>query len=300
MKKDVKFSVLLFLLTSFTVFCQVSGNQAYGNQGDNNYYNHSNNNNRQPRKSITANGSEFTVTSLVLINVKADILVVTLGLNQEGKAVKECSENINKRIDGFKQKLKSLGAKDKDVYVDFISQTRIYDYEVKGATAMQYETGFEIKKNVIIRLANTKKLDELISLAAEFEIYDVVKAEYVNEKVDEINANLFSEAIKISNAKKDQYVKAFGLMLSDEFSVAETAIYSVQPKTQYKKYQAFESSDVSNYYNNQYVKKEQRKNRTFYYEGLDTTSFDKVINPDDPEVCLQYVVEMKVVYHIKK
>jgi hypothetical protein len=89
-------------------------------------------------------------------------------------------------------------------------------------------------------------------------------------------------------------------MLSDEFSVAETAIYSVQPKTQYKRYQAFESSDVSNYYNNQYVKKEQRKNRTFYYEGLDTTSFDKVINPDDPEVCLQYVVEVKVVYHIKK
>lgn len=296
MKKLLKASLIFLLFISLPVFCQVSGNQAYRNDD----YNYRNNTAMQPRNSITANGNEFTVTTRVMINVKADILLVTLGLNQEEKTVKECNDKISKRIDGFKQKVKSLGAKDKDVYVDFISQTRVYDFEVNGATAKQFETGFEIKKNLIIRLEDTKKLDELTSLAAEFEIYDVVKAEYINEKVDAITANLFTEALKLSNTRRDQYVKAFGLALSDEFSVAETSTYSVQPKTQYKEYHAFESSNITSSYNAVYIKKELRKNHTFYYEGIDTTAFDKVINPDEPEVCLQYVVEMKVVYHIKR
>jgi uncharacterized protein YggE len=290
--------VFMFLLSALTASAQVSGNVAYRN---NNEYGNNGGQTHSPKNSISVSGSDFIVSTSILINVKPDIMVVTLGLNQEEKTVEACNTAINKRIDGFRQKVKSLGIKAQDVYVDFISQTRIYDYKADAATAVQYAAGFEIKKNIIIRLTNVKAFDVLTTAAAQFEIYDLVKAEYINEDTEAITAQLFDEALKSIEAKKLKYTKAFNIAITDDFNLADDNYYSIQPKTQYREYKAFETSEVYSYNNDtHYIKTEQRKNHTFYYQGAETSGFDKVINPTDPEVCLQYVVEMKVVYHIKR
>ena len=288
----------LIVLISISASAQISGNQIYG---DNNDYYNNRRGNSTPQPSISASGDQFTISTRILMNIKPDVLVVTLGLNQESKTVKGCNEGIKKRIDGFIKEVKSLGVKEADVYTDFISQTRIYDYEVGETKAVQKETGFEVKKNVIVRLSNVKAYNRLTDIASDFAIYDIVKAEYINEDVDALYARLFDEAVKSIDAKKQKYVKAFKAVLSDDFNIIQDSYYSVQPRTQYQKYSAFETSDLSYIEGDrQYVKKEARKAKTFYYQGIDTSSFDKVINPSDPEVCLQYVVEMKIVYHIKK
>jgi uncharacterized protein YggE len=292
-----KFLLSVLILGSISVSAQISGNQAYG---ENNYYG-GGGQNRAPKTSISASGDQFTVSTQIVMNVRPDVLVVTLGINQESKTVKGCNEGIKKRIDGFLKEIKAIGIKEEDVYIDFISQTKIYDYEVGETKAVQKETGFEVKKNIIVRLANVKAFNRLTDVASEFAIYDIVKAEYINQDVDALYAKLFDEAVKSIESKKKKYVKAFNVTLSDDSNIIQDSYYSVQPRTQYQKYSAFESSDV-NYISNdqQYVRKEARKAKTFYYQGIDTSSFDKVINPSDPEVCLQYVVEMKIVYHIKK
>ncbi|MGQ2982336.1 SIMPL domain-containing protein [Flavobacterium sp.] len=290
--------LLLLTLISFSASAQISGNQVYG---DNNDYYNNRRGNTAPQTSISASGDQFTVSTRILMNVRPDVLIVTLGLSQESKTVKGCNEAIKKRIDGFTKDVRSLGVKEADVYTDFISQTKIYDYEVGETKAVQKETGFEIKKNVIVRLTNVKAFNQLTDIASDFAIYDIVKAEYINLDVDALYAKLFDEAVRSIDAKKQKYVKAFKAVLSDDFNIIQDSYYSVQPRTQYQKYSAFETSDLS-YIDgdHRYVKKEARKAKTFYYQGVDTSSFDKVINPSDPEVCLQYVVEMKIVYHIKK
>ncbi|NDI97607.1 SIMPL domain-containing protein [Flavobacterium sp. LaA7.5] len=290
----------IIIVLPITVFAQISGNQIYENK--NNSYN-----NRgyalSTKKSITVGTSELIVSSVVMANIEPDVLLITLGVNHEAKTVKECSEGINKRIEGFLGKIKTLGIKEDDSYVDFISQTRVYDYNITETKATQFDNGFEIKKNIIIKLTNAKDLDDLITLASGYAIYDIVKAEYIKEDTEAVNEMLFAEALKIINRKKEKHTKVFNVSVSDEPVTVEYNYYSVMPKNQYKEYKAFETSDVNIYnynYDKNYIEKEQRKNRTFYYEGMDASNFDKIINPSTPQVCLQYVIEVKVVYHIKR
>ena len=56
--------------------------------------------------------------------------------------------------------------KNEDIYIDFISQTKIYDYEVGENQAKQFATGYEIKKNAVIKMKNIDDIDELVELAA--------------------------------------------------------------------------------------------------------------------------------------
>ena len=65
-------------------------------------------------------------------------------------------------------------------------------------------------------------------------------------------------------------------------------------------YQAFESAEIETNYNNrnQYLKKIARKNKTFYYDGISSAGFDKVINPNQTEVGIQYVLTLTMTYKI--
>jgi uncharacterized protein YggE len=288
----------LSCLFVFNAGAQISGNQVYRASSHRE-------NGGQPdgRVAVEVNGSELTISTSILLNAKPDVMLVTLGVNQEAKTVKDCNVSINSRIDGFKQRMKTIGVKGGDIYIDFISQNRVYDYDVSNSNAVQVQAGFEIKKNLIVRLTDVNKFEELTRIASDYEIFDIVKADYINEDVDAVYSRLFDEALKSNNAKKLKYCNAFKLQVSDDFNMVNDNYYSVQPKTQYKEYKAFESSEVSVYNDNRinnYVKEEKRKSNTYYYEGVDTSSFDKVINPSNAEIGIQYVVEMKIVYHIKR
>jgi len=287
-----KIFVSILAIAAFSATAQISGNVAY--RENNNYGDRA----RTPQKSITLQGNQFTISTRILMNVRPDVLVVTLGVSQDDKTVKGCNEAIKKRIDGFLKEVKAIGVKEQDVYVDFISQNKIYDYDESGRVMIQEEAGFEVKKNIIVRLKDVKAFGRLTDLASGFEIHDIIKAEYINENVDALYVQLFDEAVKTIEAKKERYSKRFNVLVSDDFNTLQDNYYSIQPRTQYQQYAAFETSNVSSNYN--YIRKEARKAKTFYYQGIDTSSFDRVINPSIPEVCLQYVVEMEIVYHIKK
>ena len=80
---------------------------------------------------------------------------------------------------------------------------------------------------------------------------------------------------------------------SDDFAI-------FTPQTQYKNYKAFESSEFETYYNSQnaIMKKIARKNSTFYYDGISQSGIDKIINSNSPEVGIQYVLTLTIIYKI--
>lgn len=286
-------AILLFVFINFLSQAQVSGNQVYGNSNPN--YNRS-----QRSQTLTVNNNELSVSISILMNSKADGFVMTLGLNQEEETVKECNLKINNRIDGFMSKIKALGIKKDDSYIDFISQTKVYDFSVEGTTAKQFEKGFEIKKNLIITTKNIANLEKLITLASEFEIYDIIKVEYFNENSDKIHTDLFDEALVMAGVKKDKYLQSFRKKIVGTPDANE--VFEVYfPKNQYKVYQAYESAEIETNYNNRnvnYMKKLARKNKSFYYDGISTADFDKVINPNQTEVGIQYTLTLTVSYKI--
>ena len=293
----IKWIIVALVLTFSVAQAQISGNQIYGN----NRYNENNyNQNGLPNNTVVSiNDNHLTVTVKMLLNKKADGFVITLGLNEEDETVSGCSKKINTRIDGFLDKIKALGIKKENCYIDFISQTKIYDFNANLETAQQIDKGFEIKKNIIITTSNANSLEKLIALASDFEIHDIIKVEYFNNDTNAIHNSLFDEALVLAEAKKIRYMKSFGKRVIGTPSATEE-FATVFPKTQYKMYQAFESAEIETNYNNrnQYLKKIARKNKTFYYDGISSAGFDKVINPNQTEVGIQYVLTLTMTYKI--
>ena len=293
----INWIIVALVLTFSVAQAQISGNQIYGNKryNENNY-----NQNVLPNNTVVSiNDNHLTVTVKMLLNKKADGFVITLGLNQEDETVSGCSKKINTRIDGFLDKIKALGIKKENCYIDFISQTKIYDFNANLETAQQIDKGFEIKKNIIITTSNANSLEKLIAIASDFEIHDIIKVEYFNNDTNAIHNSLFDEALVLAEAKKIRYMKSFGKRVIGTPSATEE-FATVFPKTQYKMYQAFESAEIETNYNNrnQYLKKIARKNKTFYYDGISSAGFDKVINPNQTEVGIQYVLTLTMTYKI--
>jgi len=48
------------------------------------------------------------------------------------------------------------------------------------------------------------------------------------------------------------------------------------------------------------IKKLERKGKTFYYEGIPYNGFDRIINNQDPEIGIQYIMNISVKYDFKK
>lgn len=287
--KSKKVYLILVFLAFYSSYGQISGNSVYGN----NRYSNEN----QKSFSLTDNALTFKVK--VMMNKKADRLTITLGVNEEASTVATCNSQINKRINDFIAQISKIGIKRDAIYVDFISQTKVYDYTLSTNKAEEFEKGFEIKKNIIIATNNLKNIDAIIETASQFKIYDIIKVDYFADNTNEIYNTLFDDALKIAESKKNKYLKSFSKRsvgnpsATDEFTI-------ITPESQYKKYEAFEGSELQTYYDlsNAVMKKIARKNKTFYYDGIAESDFDKVINSGTSEVGMQFIVTLTITYKL--
>lgn len=289
MKKTI-YSILIYII-SFSGFGQMSGNAVYGSS---NYYKEN-----QNQRGFNLTDSNLSFTVKVMMSKKADAFTIIFGLNEESETVESCNSKINKRINDFINSLGKIGIKKQDTYSDFISQNKIYDYSVTNNKAEQFEKGFEIKKNIIISVNSLKNIDSIIETASEFKIYDVIKIDYLSTTSNEVYDNLFQEALKIAETKKDRYLKSFNKR-SVGNPTATDNFDMITPESQYKNYKAFESSELESYSgsSNSLVKKLARKNSTFYYDGISQSGIDKIIDNASPEIGIQYVLTLTISYKI--
>lgn len=296
MKKGILLLSLLSLYCNLT-FGQISGNQVYSRG---NHYSDSKRENGFI--GVKATDSTIIISSRVLYNLKPDYCIVTIGLNQESPTLSECLSELNKRIKGVVSKLGTIGVKKEDYYIDFISQTKIYDYsvDIKASTGEEKFTGLEVKKNLIVKISDLNHFEKLVEIAAEVGAYDIVKVDYRNTDLESIYSKLFNQCSEIIEKKKALYfgdkinVKKSGV-ISDNF-------YSVEPNERYNSYQAYESSGLEIYRNNHssdFVKKEERKAKTYFYNGVAPSGFDKIINMEVPTVGTQYILELSIKYETK-
>ena len=291
--------LLLTAVLSFGSIAQIGGNQVYGN----NSYGYTNNSNYNTvqKRTITSTDSTLIITTSILMNKLADHYLISVGTNQEAKTVLECNTKINTRINKLIKDLAGLEVEKDDVYVDFISQTKVYDYEVEQNQSKQLETGFEIKKNIIIQLDDIDKMDALVELCAKQQIYDIIKVEYVDSDINQSYEKMYTEALNFIESRKSLFMKSSSQKMSGAKRVIGDNFYSVYPKTQYKKYEAYESSSLSVHsknYASHYVQQEARKNKTFYYDGIQTSGFDKIINASKPDIGIQYVMTLTMIYEL--
>jgi len=179
------------------------------------------------------------------------------------------------------------------------TQNKIYDYKVNGNIAEQYIKGFEIKKNVIVKFKSLKTLDKMVIAAETHQIYDLVKVDYEVIDINKIYTHLFLSATEIINQKKGLYVSVTNAKLYPVSQIYGESYYSYYPQQRYKSYSAYESSDVLDDYGS-LKKKLLRKSKTYYYDKMNYSGLDKVINPSVTEPAIEFILTLQVKFQIDK
>lgn len=286
----------MFVFSALATFGQVSGNQVFN-------HNSTNNSVRNPLPSpskVYLTDSTLYINTNVLINVIADSYVATFGVSESAKTLKDANTQIDGRIQKFVSALKKTGIQQADIYVDMITQTRILDYKVEGNYAEQFINGFEQKKNIVVKFKNIKDLDNMVILASEHEIYDLVKVDYIVSDPNKIYTQLFQIAMELLNNKKDLYAKSTGIKLNKFPKISGESFYSLTPPELYKSYTPKNIS--TGYYDNSSSsrRKDLQVGTTHFYDQISYSAFDKVINPIITEPAVGFVLLLQLKFDLEK
>ena len=303
MKKTLCISLLILatvMTGPLTARAQEAANRVYGNQG------------QQPgdlvrrRPAYPENLTEQVVIeqpnmlvttyqfldAKVLTSVDTREYVAVFGLAQEAETVPAANKKLQDQVAVFQRGLSALGIRSEDTFVDFITQNRVYDYVVKGSTAREKTSGFQIKENFSIRYKDRALLDQIVPLAAQGGIFDLIKVDYITGDLGPVRAQMIAEAQKILKQKEDTYAK-LGIKLS-AVSVSLENFDTFQPFEAYNSYKAFEAGNVDD----NYRVVERRKNSTFYFEPLAPGKFDAVLSPIGLGPAVQCTFYLRVKYFV--
>ena len=250
---------------------------------------------------LPPDGKSIFVECSVLMNVEADGFVAVFGVAQDGKTLAECAEKMDRKLKGFLSDLNALGFQDDDVFVDFITQTKLYRYEVGGEFLDEKLLGFELKKNVSIRYKEEGQIEPVALAAARSGIVDLIKVDYVMEDVERIQDRLREEAVRRIEHKMSRYERLLGIKLRPPGQVYTESYAMHYPTEMYDSYSVSNSEVVyGSHLRRKYVVREARKSSTTFFDALDADGFDAVIDPVVVKPVVQCTLYLKLKYDIEK
>ena len=303
----MKRAMILFLLmvsAAGAAFAQASGNVGYSQAGGNAKAEQNERNKRAlPKDDQPPSASTMFVEANVLMNLKADEYVAVFGLAQECTTVPECNQKMDATVAEFTGALKRLGVAERETYVDFAAQNKIYGYELEGQIAREKLVGFELKKNISVHYKDPQLLDKLVIAAAASKIFDLIKVDYIVKDVTGVQQRLAEEAARIVKQKAARYETLLGIKLLPPAQIYAERPSIYYPTELYDSYTAYESESVSSYSyrdRERYTIQNARKARTFFFNALNADGFDTVVNPVVTEPVVQFTYYLKVKYEIEQ
>ena len=263
---------------------------------------------RDPASSAAIINDEAIVVQVNgLMNIVADSYVAVFNIVQVGESMDSVNLIMNRRIANFEKKLNSIGIENGSVKIDLISFVPNYDFQLDNKifskTYNEVPSGFEMQKNVTVLYKNSAKLDDIVTAAANSEIYDLVKVDYFIPNIQKSQDSLRIKCLKEVKEKVKSY-EVIGFKLDTMKKVMADNFVSVYPKTRYFTYQAFSRPSLNmakrKSSSQQASLNEVRKTTSEYYNQIDYDQYDLVINPviTEPVVQLSYTVTVK--YFLKK
>ncbi len=244
-------------------------------------------------------GNELTIKVNILNNVVPTSYIAIFHMNQAGKKISELDSLLSKRLHKFIDLGKTIGLTDKDFYLDMIAMVPIFEREKKlfSKSYIEVPKGFEMQKNIHIRYTNPAHLDRLYAMAAQCEIYDLIKVEYLYDSIEVANANMRNKAQAILKEKIKNFAKT-GIMLDTCYRSITEMQNQYFPVDQYKSYKPLavstleDDASTSNEGSKIAISKPYRT--TLFYNQLPTSGFDAVINPSPLKPTIQMVYTMEI------
>lgn len=257
----------------------------------------------RPTPNLHPSVNQYLIEAKVLHHAIADRYIAVFGLAQEEKTAEEANAIINRRIENFRQQLYGMGIPEQDIFVDLITQTRVYDFKMTGPnTAEERVEGIELKKNVHVTFPQMRMLEDMMLAAAREEIYDIVKVDYVVENVDEIYGQMQTQALQVIQEKKELYMVLEEKKYAGNPLIVQFQKGVVQPIHAYRNYTAHETNAVNfqpgRKSKTDFVKLSARRMTTHYFEPLAEEQFDRVTNAYGVEPTVQLTLTLQVRYEV--
>jgi uncharacterized protein YggE len=248
---------------------------------------------------LPPNHSSMFVDASVLMNLKADSYVAVFGIAHEAETVEGCNKAMDATVKELSDALQVLGIGGAELFVDFVAQNRVYGFQVTGDVARENRVGFELKKNLSVRFKDKSLLDRIVAAAARSKVYDLVKVDYIVKDLNRVHDRLAQEASRVIKQKIARHEALLGIKLKPSGQVYAERPAAYYPMQMYDAYTAFENEQVSGLGRERLTIQAARKSRTFFYNGLDASGFDDVIDPVIVEPVVQFTLYLKVRYDIE-
>jgi hypothetical protein len=249
-------------------------------------------------------GSDLLVRVHVLYNAAPSSYMAIFHMNQAGKKVQDIDSLMSKRVAKLIAQGQSIGLKKEDFYTDMIALVPIFEKEKKtfGKNYTQVPKGFEMQKNLHVRYKNAAQLDALFTLAAQCEIYDLIKVEYFYDSTETANQILKNKAVQVLNQKLKTY-KQMGISLDTNFRMVQEQRHQYFPIDEYRSYSplavsTLEADEVSDATKSGIPQQSSTQRTTMFYNQVSSDGFDAVINPAPLAPTIQFVYNVDVRYKI--
>jgi uncharacterized protein YggE len=283
------FITTVFLLGATILSAQDSGNVNYNG----NRY-------QAPQQSTfpvtTSSQDEMTITIRGIYNEKATAKIATFSILQVGKTAEETTGLMDERIARVIAEIQ-LFDKSVEVVSDMISFVPTYAYEVEKKifnpkTYNEKPTGFELKKNLIIKFRNTNDMDKVLVACAKQEIFDLAKVDYVTTNYDQIHDIMMNKAIEEFKQKLTNYSMIMNTDLARKEKIIQEGFNVTYPVESYRSYQAFSAANVNA--GSKEIVNTIVKNTTQFYDRVPLKQHTFIVNADITEPTIQVFYDMTV------
>lgn len=295
MKKNFIVTVL-FLATSFAN-AQVLGNAGYA---DRNNHNSNHDYTNSVSQISTSNNDFMTLKIKGIYNEKASSYVATFSVLQLGLNINEVTSLMDERVLNIQKSIQKINPTI-EVVVDMISFLPRFESQstsrlFRKKTYTEIPVGFVLTKNLIIQYKKASDLDDIISICANNDVYDLAKVDYITNNLDGIKDKL-QERVLLEYNKK---MKFYGIiknvdLLSKEKTIEEN-FEIFYPIENYKNYKAYTKAYIP--MGNNLINKVEH-NETLYYDGVKPKTHSFVVNPDITEPAIQIIYEMTIVIDLR-
>lgn len=310
MKQSVQ-TIFLLLVVVWGVQAQNSGNinRASGNynynkhEGNYNYDGNSTHRVSTPLPNATWKGKRVVELDVrILSNQNADSYVAIFNLTQMGKTVEETNQLLTDRYKGFAQELQSVGVPKDAIYLDMVTFVPLYEYEkskkIFSKTHNEVPKGFEMQQNVHIKYTDAKMMPKIMAVAAKYEIYDLVKVDYMVDNQEAVLVEMREKAVDHLVKEIELYVEKLGVDLESGYRVVAEDKKIAFPVDRYSSYNAFSNVSLGGTPEKGKVL-DMYKPKTMFYDKVASDNFDIVINPTVLEPAVQFMYNMKIQIVVK-
>ena len=242
------------------------------------------------------NVMEMTVNALS--NQAADSYNALFSVFQSGKTASEVNGAMNQRLAAVKAGLARIGVQPEDIYVDMVNFLPTYAFNSEKKifskkTLTEVPTGFNLQKNIHVRYRKAELLDQIITVAAEEEIYDIIKVDYAVSQPQNVYKELREMAFGYLEEVKKMYADHGIALDTARQHVAESA-WVVYPGDRYESYSAHASQKLSKEDAEKALVSKVDKPQLRFYKAIPANDYDLVINPDILQPAAQFSYSLKV------